>query len=208
MSRPLRSTSRGLRPEAASPSAAQPVCICVEPAPGAGPSPPSLFCARSRYAIDLAGTAARAAAGSATTSASSATATPAAAGAGRQVTSKRARQRRPEREAEGGVAERVRDVERQGGGEHGAELRERVITRVCDPERQVHHRPEREPGGRACRGERQAAELASGELRKRRTEEPGAAPAGHLPRRPRSLPEEQVRRERGDGADREARGPA
>ncbi len=120
----------------------------------------------------------------------------------RAVAVERADQHRAEREAERGAAERVGDVERERGGHDRPQLGEMVV-RVGDPEMQVHHEPEPERGGDAGGGQAPAAELAAEHARQQRAADPDPAPRDHLPRRPRALGEEQVRRQRRHRPDRE-----
>src|SRR4051794_38073004 len=100
-------------------------------------------------------------------------------------------QRRPEREVEEHVARRVGDVERQRGAVVGDQPRRRVVPER-DPAVEVHDRAEPEAGEPAGGGERDPRELPAEDPRQAGPEQPDAAPGDHLPRRPRSLPEEEV----------------
>ena len=101
------------------------------------------------------------------------------------------------------VAGGVGEVERQRRDAVGDQLGRRVVAGVGDPHVQVHERAEAQPGDPAGGGERDPAEVLAAEAGQRGAEQADAAPADHLPRRPRALAEEQVRGERGDGADHE-----
>src|SRR6185312_2099889 len=99
---------------------------------------------------------------------------------------------------------RVGDFEGDGPPLEDPEALPGELAAVGRDQGEVEDRPVADRGEPADRGERQPADVARAE-REPRAEDPAEPPGGHLPRRPRSLPEPEVGDQRGERADREAR---
>ena len=116
----------------------------------------------------------------------------------------RAHQRRAEREVEDEVADRVGEVEAKAGSLDGEILRGGVVGEG-EPGVEVE-RPARSrtPPGRADQRHRHARDRPSRRAPEQRPGDADQPPREHLPRCPRPLAEDDVGRDRGDRADREA----
>ena len=96
------------------------------------------------------------------------------------------------------------DVERHAAAATTRYSAQRVRRSTRTQRCRSRNEPYARPASAQARGERPAAEVAPEDAREQRAEDPDRAPAGHLPRRERALAEEDVRRQRADGADDEA----
>ena len=116
-------------------------------------------------------------------------------------------QGRPGDQRQGDVAGGMSEVERDRPRLQHAEALQREVASVGRHQGEVEQSAVGNASETAGGGEAEAADIAPAEG-EGGAEDAAEAPAGHLPRRPRSLPEPEVGDEGGEGADREPGGTA